>query len=94
MKKVFLGTMSFVAFLLAVVCWGNINPVYAAGKPVAEIISVESPKNVEDYTIIPVLVKNNSREELKGVHLVLHGYDKQKEKIFESGLVSRNDTSY
>jgi len=51
MKKVFLGTMSFVAFLLAVVCWGNINPVYAAGNPVAEIITIESPKNVGDVIV-------------------------------------------
>jgi len=94
MKRLFLVAMGSVAL----VCWGNVNPVYGAGKPVAEIRSVEGPKNivpcsrsgrnVKIYTVIPVLVKNNTPERLKGVRVVLYGYDKQKEKIFESNLLS------
>jgi len=94
MKRIFVWAIS----LVTVVCLGSANPVYGAGEPVAEIKSVEGPKNivpcsrsgcnVKTYTIIPVLVKNNTSERLKGVRVVLCGYDKQKEKIFESDNIS------
>ena len=89
MKKLFLGAVGFALFLLAVLCWVNVKPVSGAGKPVAEIKSVAGPRNSANLncTLITALIKNNTSERVKGINLVLHGYDKQKKKIFEEGGV-------
>lgn len=90
MKRIFLRVVS----LVVLICWGNVNFLYAVGKPVAEIRTVEGSRNLTfssgaaSYTIIPVLVKNNTRERVKEVRLVLYGYDKKKNMLFESKTVS------